>query len=67
MLEQGKDFIRELAGQEDGRIAPKNNCLVGAWLPGFFTDQRLGENKVKRLFSPCKCPLEWQASGKGMC
>ena len=64
MLEQGKDFIRELAGQEDGRIAPKNNRLVGAWLPGSFTDQRLGENKVKRLFNPCKCPLEWQASGR---
>ena len=48
MLEQGKDFIQELAGQEDGRIAPKNNRLVGAWLPGSFMDQRLGENKVAR-------------------
>ena len=46
MLEQGKDFIQELAGQEDGRIAPKNNRLVGAWLPGSFMDQRLGENKM---------------------
>ena len=24
-------------------------------------------NKVKRLSSPCKCPLECQASGRGMC
>lgn len=52
MLEQGRDFIRELAGQEDGRIAHKNNRLVGAWLPGSFMDQRLGGGKVKRLFSP---------------
>ena len=63
----GKGHYSELAGQEDGRIAPKNNRLVGAWLPGSFTDQRLRGNKVKRLFNPCKCPLEWQASGKGMC
>ena len=32
-------------------------------------DQRWGGrwgNKVKRPFSLCKCPLEWQASGRGM-
>ena len=30
-------------------------------------DQRWWEvrKKVKRLFNPCKCPLEWQASAWG--
>ena len=26
-----------------------------------------GGNKVKRLFNSCKYPLEWQASGRGIC
>ena len=32
-------------------------------------EEKLGEagNKVKRLFSPCKCAIERQASGRRMC
>ena len=32
----------KLADQEDGRLAPQNSHLVGAWKPGSFRDQRWG-------------------------
>ena len=56
-----KTLIEESADQEDGRLVPWNNHLVRAWLPGSFMGQKWGgrwENNIKRLFSPCKCPLE---------
>ena len=64
VLRPGRDFIRELADQEDGRLAPQNNHHVKAWLPWSFMDQRWGRwrNKAKRLFDPCSCPLEWQGN-----
>ena len=36
---RGRDFIWEPADQEDGRLAPQKNHLVGAWLPDSFMDQ----------------------------
>ena len=38
--------IGELVDQEDGRLAPQNNHLIGVWRPGSFLDQRWG--KVKK-------------------
>lgn len=76
MLGSERDFIQEPANQEDGRLVTQNNHLVGAWLPGSFLDQRwwgVGEEAGKETkkkdysFNPCKCPLEWQASVRGMC
>ena len=61
---QEETLIEELADQEDGRLVPWNSHLVRAWLPGSFMGQKWEgrwENKIKRLFSPCKCPLEQQA------
>jgi len=40
VLGLGRDFVWELPDQEDGRLAPQNNQLVGAWLPSSFMDQR---------------------------
>ena len=33
----------QLADGEDGRLAPQNNCLVRAQMPGSFMDQRWEE------------------------
>ena len=33
----------ELADQEDGRLAPQNNHLVGVWMPASFVE--LEENQ----------------------
>ena len=47
----------------------KESACTGAWLPGSFMDQRKGRRwgkESKKLFNPCKCPLEWQASGRGV-
>ena len=38
-------LIREPADQEDGKLAPQNNHLIGVWMPGSFIDQRWGEVK----------------------
>ena len=43
MLELGRDFIQELADQEDGRLAPQINHLVGDRISDYFMDQRKGE------------------------
>ena len=43
VLGQGRDFIWELADQEDGRLVPQNNHLVGAWLPDSFMDKNWGQ------------------------
>ena len=40
-----KHFIQELTDQEDGRLAPQNNPVVGVWLPGTSMDQRCGEGR----------------------
>ena len=37
-----KGLFQELVDREDGRLAPQNNHLVRAWLPGSFMDQRRG-------------------------
>ena len=44
MLRQGRDLIGESADQ-DGRLEPQNNHLLGVWMPGSLTDQREGTNK----------------------
>ena len=47
----------------------KESACTGAWLPGSFMDQRKERRwgkESKKLFNPCKCPLEWQASGRGV-
>ena len=36
-------LFEKLADQEDSRLTSQNNHLVGAWMPGSFMDQRLGE------------------------
>ena len=39
------------ADQEDGRVIPQTNHLIGVWMPSSFMDQRLGSgqgNKVKK-------------------
>ena len=43
-LRQGKRL--QLADQEDGRLAPQSNHLIGVWMPGSFLDQRW--EKVKK-------------------
>ena len=43
MLELGRDFIQELADQEDGRLAPQINHLVWDGISDSFMDQRWGE------------------------
>ena len=43
MLELGRDFIQELADQEDGRLVPQINHLVGDRISDYFMDQRKGE------------------------
>ena len=51
------------------RYSQKESACTGAWLPGSFMDQRKGRRWAKdskKLFNPCKCPLEWQASGRGV-
>ena len=49
-VEARKRLTGELADQEDGRLAPQNNHLVGVWMPASFVE--LEENqrgtKVKR-------------------
>ena len=43
MLELGRDFIQELADQEDGGLAPQINHLVWDGISDSFMDQRWGE------------------------
>ena len=38
-------LIGEPTDQEDGKLAPQNNHLIGVWMPGSFIDQRWGEVK----------------------
>ena len=47
VLRQGRDF-NPGAGrlQEEDRLAPQNNHLIGVWMPCAFIDQR--GTKVKR-------------------
>ena len=40
VLRQEETLVGELADQQDGRLAPQNNHLIGVWMPGSFTDQR---------------------------
>ena len=66
-----KAFYSKPPDQNDSRVVSQNNCLVKAWLPGSFMDQRWEGgrwgSKVK-LFNTCKSPLEWgKPSGRGMC
>jgi len=35
----------ELADQEDGRLVPQNNHLIGVWMPGSFIEQRKSNNE----------------------
>ena len=48
MLGQGRDFVREPADSEHGRLVPQNSHLVGAGLPGSFMDQRWGGVRKQR-------------------
>ena len=43
MLELGRDFIQELADQEDGSLAPQINHLVWDGISDSLMDQRWGE------------------------
>ena len=65
VLRPGRDFIRELADQEDGRLATQNNHLSGLDVRFFYGSEIRAwwGNKVKRPFNSCKYLLEWQASG----
>ena len=31
-------LFRKLADQEDGRLMSQNNCVVRAWMPGYFIE-----------------------------
>ena len=35
-------------------------------IPYHLSHQGGPGNKVQRVFNPCRCPLEWQASGRGL-
>ena len=45
VLRQEETLVGELADQQDGRLAPQNNHLIGVWMPGSFTDQREKSNE----------------------
>ena len=38
-------LFRKPSDQEDGRLAPQNNHLIGIWMPGSFIDQREKSNE----------------------
>ena len=62
--------LRELTDGKDVSVAPQNNYLVGAWMPGSLTGQRWEggeETKLKKPSHSSKCLLKWQVSGSGMC
>ena len=40
VLRQEETLVGELADQQDGRLAPQNNHLIGVWMPGSFIEQR---------------------------
>ena len=67
VLRQGKWLYSKAADQEDGRLAPQNNHLIGVWMPDSFLDQRWGRwvSKVKRPLI-LQTFLEWQPQGGGV-
>ena len=36
VLRQGRDFNRGAENQEDSRLVPQDNHLIGVWMPGVF-------------------------------
>ena len=61
-VEAKKTSIREPADREDGRLAPQNNRLIGAWMPGSFIDQR--ERSSEELKSQGRAEREGQRGSK---
>ena len=42
VLRQGRDG--QPADQEDGKLTPQSNHLIGVWMPGSFIEMRGGED-----------------------
>ena len=61
-VEGRKTLIGEPADREDGRLAPQNNRLIGAWMPGSFMDQR--ERSSEELKSQGRAEREGQWGSK---
>ena len=61
-VEGRKTLIGEPADREDGRLAPQNNRLIGAWMPGSFMDQR--ERSSEELKSQGRAEREGQSGSK---
>ena len=61
-VEGRKTPIGELADREDGRLAPQNNHLIGAWMPGSSMDQREGSRE--ELKSKGRAEKEGQSGSK---
>ena len=50
--------MREPADQENGRLAPLNNHLIGVWMPGSFIDE--GQRSNEELKSKGRIEREIQ-------
>ena len=42
MLRKEINFVQKAADEKDGRLATKNNLLIGVWMSGSFIDLKWG-------------------------
>ena len=65
VLRQEETLVGELADQQDGRLAPQNNHLIGVWMPGSFTDQREKSNEKLESKGRVERERQWGSQAKG--
>ena len=59
VLRQEETLVGELADQQDGRLAPQNNHLIGVWMPGSFIDLRERSNEKPKSKSRIGREMQW--------
>ena len=70
VLRQEETLVGELADQQDGRLAPQNNHLIGVWMPSSFMDQTLGSgqgNKAKKAINFANISENGKPQARWMC
>ena len=52
MLRKEINFVQKAADEKDGRLATKNNLLIGVWMSGSFIDLKWGDMRNQGTKAP---------------
>ena len=58
-------LVGELVDQQDSRLEPQNNHLIGVWMPGSFIDQREKSNEKLKSKGRIEREMQWGSKVKG--